>query len=123
MGTAIGAAVAVVGQKAPTTTVLIREESINFCADAVVSMAKKVIRFSHHIVSWRSYSDSTKALALFYVLGVAAGTFDTFTVALLIVNLVFFVPVQLKAREKLIETKIQPVLRKLKTHQDNLIAM
>jgi hypothetical protein len=113
LGVAIGGILPHFVQRRKPVTAMIQDDSISVCADAVVTIANKIFRFSHYIFTWQSHSDTTTMLIMLYIFGAVAHLFDVVSLAALLVNFLFIVPVQLKARKQLkqlIETQIKQLV-------------
>lgn len=124
VGIALGAILNFGGfQMANTSTNLISPSSIDFAADATVKLVVKGAATMQHILSWHSHSDTVKVLAFLYILSAVSGWLSIFSVVCIVANVLFIVPVQMKAREAFLNSKIEPQLKKLMALQKEALEL
>eukprot|EP00747_Dinoflagellata_sp_TGD_P162633 gnl/TRDRNA2_/TRDRNA2_180450_c0_seq1.p1 gnl/TRDRNA2_/TRDRNA2_180450_c0~~gnl/TRDRNA2_/TRDRNA2_180450_c0_seq1.p1 ORF type:complete len:214 (+),score=60.09 gnl/TRDRNA2_/TRDRNA2_180450_c0_seq1:77-643(+) len=118
----LGALFKMAGGQPKAELEVVSKDSIAQNTKAVLELLNKMTAVTQQVFLWQDKGNTVKALAGIYIIGLLSMWMNFSLVAFLVGNLLFIVPVQLKAQEKLIQEKIQPELNKLIKKKDELFA-
>lgn len=97
------------------------QDMIRSLAMSSAHAASEALSVARLVVFWEDQGFSVAVLGALYIISGVSRWFDISTVVFLVFNLLFIVPVQMKANQKLIDSKVKPQFAKLLEQKDKLV--
>eukprot|EP00747_Dinoflagellata_sp_TGD_P018040 gnl/TRDRNA2_/TRDRNA2_126236_c0_seq1.p1 gnl/TRDRNA2_/TRDRNA2_126236_c0~~gnl/TRDRNA2_/TRDRNA2_126236_c0_seq1.p1 ORF type:complete len:185 (-),score=62.04 gnl/TRDRNA2_/TRDRNA2_126236_c0_seq1:108-662(-) len=119
----VGAVLKMAGSQQAESIVLISDSSISQVSEAIASSINGAVSSAQEVVAWKNQKSSLMAMGAIFVVSRVSLFLSVSLAAVVVFNLLFVVPVQLNAQEKLIKEKIEPQLAKVLEQKDKLLNM